>query len=176
MARRLNAQASGFASEFAALVEARRETDHDVAQAATAIVAEVRARGDAALVEFSRRFDGIDLAPDRLKVGAAEIASAESACAENVQQALRFAAGRIEAYHRRQIPADASFTDESGATLGWRWSALESVGIYVPGGTASYPSSVLMNAVPAKVAGVKRIVMVTPASRGSIAPLTLAAA
>ena len=176
MARRLNAQASGFDREFAALVEARRETDHDVAEAAAAIIAEVRARGDAALIEFSRRFDGVDLTPDQLRVSAAEIASAGTACAENVQQALRFAAARIEAYHRRQVPADASFTDECGATLGWRWSALESVGIYVPGGTASYPSSVLMNAIPAKVAGVKRIVMVTPAARGSIAPLTLAAA
>ena len=176
MARRLNAQASGFAEEFATLVDARREADYDVADAVAAIVADVRKRGDAALIDYSRRFDGVDLTPERLRVSAAEIASAESACAEDVQQALRFAVGRIESYHRRQVPADASFTDESGATLGWRWTALDSVGLYVPGGTASYPSSVLMNAIPARVAGVGRIVMVTPASRGSIPPLTLAAA
>ena len=176
MTRRLNVQASGFEQEFASLVEARREADQDVADTVAAIVAEVRRRGDAALIDYSRRFDGADITPDRLRVSAAEIASAEIQCAADVQQALRFAAARIEAYHRRQVPTDASFTDESGATLGWRWSPLESVGVYVPGGTASYPSSVLMNVIPAKVAGVKRIVMVTPASRGSIPPLTLAAA
>ena len=174
--RRLNAQASSFDQEFAALVNARREADHDVADAVAAIVAQVRKRGDAAVIDYSRRFDGVELTPECLRVSAAEIAAAESSCAEDVQQALRFAAARIDAYHRRQVPADASFTDESGVTLGWRWSALDSVGLYVPGGTASYPSSVLMNAIPAGVAGVGRIVMVTPASRGSIPPLTLVAA
>ena len=176
MTRRLNVQASGFEQEFASLVEARREADQDVADTVAAIVADVRRRGDAALIDYSRRFDGADIAPDSFRVSAAELASAEIHCAADAQQALRFAAARIEAYHRRQLPADASFTDESGATLGWRWGPLESVGVYVPGGTASYPSSVLMNVIPAKVAGVKRIVMVTPASRGSIPPLTLAAA
>ena len=176
MARRLNAQASGFDQEFAALVDARGEADHEVAQAAAAIIAEVRRGGDAALIDYSRRFDGVDLTPESLRVSAAEIASAGNACAGDVQQALRLAAARIEAYHRRQVPADALFTDETGAMLGWRWSPVASAGIYVPGGTASYPSSVLMNAIPARVAGVGRIVMVTPASRGSIPPLTLAAA
>jgi len=174
--RRLNARASGFEGEFATLVESRREEEHDVAQAVATIIADVRARGDAALIEYSRRFDGVELSPGTLTVSESEITAAEQQCADDVRKALHFAAQRIEVYHRRQMPADASFTDETGTTLGWRWGALDAVGIYVPGGTASYPSSVLMNAVPARVAGVGRIAMVTPASRGAIHPLTLAAA
>src|SRR5438270_10114808 len=165
MVRRLNARASGFEGEFATLVESRREEEHDVAQAVATIIADVRARGDAALIEYSRRFDGVELSPGTLTVSESEITAAEQQCADDVRKALHFAAQRIEAYHRRQVPADASFTDETGTTLGWRWGALDAVGIYVPGGTASYPSSVLMNAVPARVAGVRRIAMVTPASR-----------
>ncbi len=176
MARRLNALTSGFEQEFAALVEARREPEHDVANAVAAIVADVRARGDAALIDYARRFDGAELDAASLRVSDAEIASAGSNCAKELQQALSFAAARIESWHRRQLPADVSFTDETGARLGWRWTALDSAGLYVPGGTASYPSSVLMNAIPAKVAGVRRIVMVTPASGGTIHPLTLVAA
>src|SRR2546423_1084878 len=174
--RRLNARASGFEQEFGVLVESRREADDDVSQAVAAIIADVRGRGDAALIEYSRRWDGVELSPATLQVGESEIAAAEQQAAAEVTRALHFAAQRIEAYHRRQMPADASFTDETGTTLGWRWGALDAVGIYVPGGTASYPSSVLMNAVPARVAGVRRIAMVTPASRGAIHPLTLAAA
>ncbi len=176
MARQLNAQTFGFEQEFTALIEARREPEHEVANAVAAIIADVRARGDAALVDYARRFDGAELAPDSLRVSDADVAAAANGCAEEVRQALSFAAARIEAYHRRQLPADASFTDETGARLGWRWTALDSAGLYVPGGTASYPSSVLMNAIPAKVAGVRRLVMVTPASRGAIHPLTLVAA
>ena len=176
MARRLNALASGFDQEFTGFVEARREAEPDVAQTVAAIVADVRQRGDAALLDLSRRFDGASLTPESLRVSDDEIASAEAACAADVRDALRFAARRIETYHRRQIPQNASFTDEAGVALGWRWTAVDSAGIYVPGGTASYPSSVLMNAIPAKVAGVGRIAMVTPASSGKIAPLTLTAA
>lgn len=176
MARRLNAQAAGFEQDFAELVESRREAEQDVSAAVAAIIADVRARGDDALIELSARFDGVTLTPETLRVSPDEIAAAEAACDAALRDALGFAAARIEAYHRRQLPSDASFTDESGARLGWRWSALDSAGIYVPGGTASYPSSVLMNAIPAKVAGVQRIAMVTPASGGTIPALTLAAA
>ena len=176
MARRLNARAAEFARDFTELVETRREAEPDVAQAVAAIISDVRKRGDAALVELSRRFDGASLTPETLRVADDEIASAEAACSADLREALWFAAHRIEAYHRRQIPPNASFTDETGAALGWRWTPLDSAGIYVPGGTASYPSSVLMNAIPAKVAGVARVAMVTPASSGRIAPLTLAAA
>jgi histidinol dehydrogenase len=176
MPRRLDARADDFETGFAALVEARRETDEDVSHAVQAIIADVRARGDAALIDLSRRFDRVELTQATLRVSASEIAAAEAACAPDVKDALHMAAARIEAYHRRQLPSDESFTDEIGATLGWRWRALSSVGLYVPGGTASYPSSVLMNAVPARVAGVDRVVMVTPASGGAINPLTLVAA
>ena len=176
MPRRLGARADDFETGFAALVEARRETDEDVSHAVQAIIADVRARGDAALIDLSRRFDRVELTQATLRVSASEIAAAEAACAPDVKDALHMAAARIEAYHRRQLPSDESFTDEIGATLGWRWRALSSVGLYVPGGTASYPSSVLMNAVPARVAGVDRVVMVTPASGGAINPLTLVAA
>ncbi len=176
MARRLNARASGFERDFAALVEQKREAERDVSDAVSAIVAEVRSRGDAALIGFSKRFDGASLSPETLRVSEAEIDTAFAQCPGEPAEALQFAARRIEAYHRRQIPADASFTDEAGAILGWRWNALDSTGIYVPGGTAVYPSSVLMNAIPARVAGVGRIAMVTPASGGQIQPLVLAAA
>ncbi|HEV2561071.1 MAG TPA: histidinol dehydrogenase [Rhizomicrobium sp.] len=174
MARRLDARAPDFAAEFASL--AKRETEADVAASVRAIIADVRARGDAALIELSARFDKVNLTADTLRIGADEIANAERECSKAALDALDVAAKRIEVYHRRQLPKDDSFTDDTGATLGWRWTSLDSVGLYVPGGTASYPSSVLMNAVPARVAGVARIVMVTPASGGRINPLTLAAA
>ena len=176
MARRLDAAAPEFAQSFDALLNAKREVEEDVAAAVRGIVADVRARGDAALIELTARFDRVALTPQSLRVHEDEIAAAERACAPEALKALDVAAWRIEAYHRRQLPEDARYTDETGATLGWRWTALDSVGLYVPGGTASYPSSVLMNAVPARVAGVSRIVMVTPASGGAINPLTLAAA
>ncbi|MGY9107357.1 MAG: histidinol dehydrogenase, partial [Alphaproteobacteria bacterium] len=170
MVVRLDAREKGFAEKFSALVEGDRESEEDVSRIVREIIADVRVRGDAALCEYGKRFDKVDLTPETLRVPAAEIEAAVNSAA------LSLAANRIEAYHQRQIPQDQRFHDETGAQLGWRWRAVESVGLYVPGGTASYPSSVLMNAVPARVAGVKRIVMVTPATGGSINPLTLVAA
>jgi len=158
--RCLDACARDFDAEFTRLISGKRETAEDVAEAVRAIIAEVRARGDAALIDFALRFDKAELTA--LRLNEAEIAAAEMGCDPRALAALDVAAARIEAYHRRQVPEDARYTD--------------SVGLYVPGGTASYPSSVLMNAVPARVAGVGRIVMVTPASGGQINPLTLAAA
>jgi histidinol dehydrogenase len=176
MARRLDASAPDFEAAFDRLIHSKRESDADVAVAARAIIADVRARGDAALIELSQKFDHVTLTAATLKLSQAEIAAAEAQCSKDALAALDIAAKRIEVYHRRQLPKDESFTDDTGATLGWRWTALDSVGLYVPGGTASYPSSVLMNAIPARVAGVARIAMVTPASGGAINPLVLAAA
>ena len=176
MARRLNARDADFEAQFAALLSAKRESQGDVAAQARAIVEDVRARGDAALLAYTERFDGVAVAADGLKVGTEEIAAAMEKCSARALAALDLAASRIESYHRRQLPRDISYADDAGATLGWRWTSLDSVGLYVPGGTASYPSSVLMNAVPARVAGVGRIAMVTPAGGGAINPLTLAAA
>jgi histidinol dehydrogenase len=176
MTRWLDARAADFASGFDALLSLRREADEDVAASVRAIIAEVRARGNAALIEFGERFDKVRLTPAMLRLSDPEIAAAAQACGRQALAALDVAARRIEDYHRRQIPSDVSYVDELGARLGWRWTAIDSVGLYVPGGTASYPSSVLMNAIPAVVAGVKRIVMVTPASGGAINPLTIEAA
>jgi histidinol dehydrogenase len=176
MARRLDASAPDFEAAFDKLIHSKRESDEDVAAGARAIIADVRARGDTALIELSQKFDHVTLTAATLKLTQAEIDAAEAQCSKEALAALDVAAKRIEAYHRRQLPKDESFTDDTGATLGWRWTALDSVGLYVPGGTASYPSSVLMNAIPARVAGVARIAMVTPASGGAINPLVLAAA
>jgi histidinol dehydrogenase len=174
MAARLDSSAPDFERAFQALLSAKREADSDVADAVRGIIAEVRARGDAALLDLTERFD--KTRPSALRLTQAEIDAAESQCSKEALAALDIAAGRIETYHRRQLPKDDSFTDDTGATLGWRWTALDSVGLYVPGGTAAYPSSVLMNAVPARVAGVARVAMVTPATGGAINPLVLAAA
>jgi histidinol dehydrogenase len=176
MPRRLDARAKDFESAFAALIEHRSDAEEDVSRSVKAIIADVRADGDAALIALSRRFDHVDLSIETLRVSPDEIAAADRGCAQDVKDALSLAASRIETYHRRQLPKDESFTDETGAMLGWRWGPLSSVGLYVPGGTASYPSSVLMNAVPARVAGVERVAMVSPASGGAINPLTLVAA
>ncbi len=165
-----------FEARFAALLATKREASEDVDRAVAEIIDEVRARGEAALVDLTRRFDGADLAVLGLAVSREEIAAARAACPAKALDALAFAAQRIRAFHERQKPTDRRWRDEQGVELGWRWSAIESVGLYVPGGTASYPSSVLMNAIPAKVAGVKRLAMVVPAPRGEIAPLVLAAA
>jgi histidinol dehydrogenase len=140
------------------------------------IIAEVVARGDQALIELSQKFDRIDLQAVGLRVSAQEIAAAAAACDRAALDALELARARIEAYHRRQVPRDERFTDALGVELGYRWTAIAAVGLYVPGGTAAYPSSVLMNAVPAKVAGVERLVMVVPAPDGRLNPLVLAAA
>ena len=176
MAKRLDASAPDFAERFAKLVDAKRDDDEDVSRAVREIIAHVRAEGDAALIELAARFDRASLTLATLRVSAEEIDAAVRGTETKLRDALAFAAARIEAYHRRQLPEDASFTDATGATLGWCWRPLSSVGLYVPGGTASYPSSVLMNAVPARVAGVERVVMVTPPTDGAVNPLTLVAA
>jgi histidinol dehydrogenase len=176
MARRLNAADKAFAVDFQRLLFAKRAEEDDVAQVVRGIIADVRSRGDAALVELSNKFDNAGVSQDTLKLSAAEIDAGVAEVSKEQLAAIETAATRIESYHKRQIPEDASFTDETGALLGWRWTSLDSVGLYVPGGTASYPSSVLMNAIPAKVAGVARIVMVTPATGGNINSLVLAAA
>ena len=140
------------------------------------IIADVRARGDAALAEYSLRFDRVDLGRLGLQVSAAEIEAAVAACDRTALEALKLAHARVMDFHRRQKPADVRFTDPLGVELGWRWRPIDAVGLYVPGGAASYPSSVLMNAVPAKVAGCRRIAMVVPTPDGRINPLVLAAA
>jgi histidinol dehydrogenase len=176
MVRRLNAADPSFAADFEALLFAKREIEEDVAQAVRGLITDVRQRGDAALVELTNKFDHAGVTVETLKVSPAEIDAALSKVTKEQTDAIEIAAGRIEAYHRRQLPQDDNFRDDTGAMLGWRWTAVDSAGLYVPGGTASYPSSVLMNAIPAKVAGVSRIVMVTPASGGHLNPLVLAAA
>ena len=176
MARRLDTKDKNFAADFEALLFAKREVEEDVAAQAKGIIADVRARGDAALVELSNKFDRAGLSEAALKISAAEIDAAVAKVPAAQKNAIETAAMRIEAYHKRQLPAGEDFTDATGARLGWRWTAVDSAGLYVPGGTASYPSSVLMNTIPARVAGVGRIVMVTPASGGKINPLVLAAA
>jgi histidinol dehydrogenase len=176
MARRLNSRDASFAQDFENLLFAKREVEEDVAAGARAIIADVRKRGDAALVELTNKFDRANVTVETLALSADEIGASVSQVTAERLGAIETAATRIEAYHRRQLPADERFTDEAGAELGWRWTSVDSVGLYVPGGTAVYPSSVLMNAIPAKVAGVKRIVMVTPATGGTINTLVLAAA
>jgi histidinol dehydrogenase len=176
MPYRLDSRAPDFASSFRAFLAGKREAMADVEASVRAIIADIIARGDAALIEASRTYDRADLAAIGLKVARDEIEMAYAACDRKALDALVFARDRIEAFHARQLPRDESFVDALGVELGWRWSAIESVGLYVPGGTAAYPSSVLMNAIPAKVAGVPRLVMVVPAPQGEIAPLVLAAA
>jgi histidinol dehydrogenase len=173
---RLDARDTGFEREFTALLAMKREVSEDVDQVAAAIIADVRARGDAALIDYTERFDKLSLTPQTLRVTQSEIEAAVAACTREQLAALETARSRIEAYHQRQKPADSWSRDHLGVESGWRWSAVEAVGLYVPGGTASYPSSVLMNAVPAKVAGVERLVMVAPTPRGEGNPLVLAAA
>ena len=173
---RLDARARDFAERFRAFLATKREQASDVEAAARAIIADVAAHGDAALIELTRKHDRVVLDANSLKVTAEEMEAATVACDTRALDALRLARDRIEAYHRRQLPRDERFTDALGVELGHRWTAIEAVGLYVPGGTAAYPSSVLMNAVPAKVAGVPRIVMVVPAPEGRLVPLVLAAA
>jgi histidinol dehydrogenase len=173
---RLDARAPDFAGRFRAFLDTKREAASDVEAAVRAILTDVAGRGDLALIELTRKFDRHDLDAAGLKVTADEIEIAYGACDRRALDALALARDRIEAYHRRQLPRDERFTDGLGVELGHRWTAIEAVGLYVPGGTAAYPSSVLMNAVPAKVAGVPRIVMVVPAPEGRLNPLVLAAA
>ena len=176
MALRLDAGSADFEARFRALLGLKRETAADVNGQVADIVADVRRRGDSALLDHTRRFDRLDLEPASLRISAAEIDAAAEAADAATLSALALAAERIERYHLRQKPEDARWTDESGVELGWRWTPVESAGLYVPGGTAAYPSSVLMNAIPARVAGVERLVMAVPAPGGTLNPLVLAAA
>jgi histidinol dehydrogenase len=173
---RLDITSADFDQRFQEFLAAKREVSADVERATRAIVDDVVARGDAALIEATRKFDRLDLDASRLRVTAAEIDAAVEACDAETIAALKFARDRIETFHVRQMPKDERFTDALGVELGWRWSAVDAVGLYVPGGTAAYPSSVLMNAVPARVAGVARVVMVVPSPDGKLNPLVLAAA
>jgi histidinol dehydrogenase len=173
---RLDSASTDFASQFKAFLAMKREVAADIEAATRAIVDDVAARGDVALLEATAKFDRLSLTADGLRVTAAEIEAAVKACDPATIDALEFARDRIEFFHRRQLPKDDRFTDALGVELGWRWSAVEAVGLYVPGGTAAYPSSVLMNAIPAKVAGVERVVMVVPSPDGKLNPLVLAAA
>lgn len=166
-----------FEPRFADFVEARREQEADVGDVVRDILRDVRARGDAALLEYTTRFDRLTLTPETVRVPAADLAAAEAQVPAPVMEALRLAAGRIEAFHARQMPLPVSrLTDEVGVELGSRWTPVDAVGLYVPGGRAAYPSSLLMNAIPARVAGVPRIAMTVPAPDGHIEPLVLAAA
>ncbi|MSO81631.1 MAG: histidinol dehydrogenase [Alphaproteobacteria bacterium] len=177
MPRRLDVRDTVFATAFAELVDDRREATVDVSAAVTAILADVRTRSDAALLDYTARFDRVNVdTVAALRVLPDEIAAARAACAPEAVRALEFAHGRIADFHARQRPADYAGTDAAGVRLGWRWRPVDAAGLYVPGGTASYPSSVLMNAVPAKVAGVPRVAMVVPAPDGVLAPLVLVAA
>ena len=176
MPTRLDSQKAGFAREFEAFLATKREVSADVEQTVREIVADIRARGDRALFDLTRKFDRLDLEKAGLRVSPEEIEAAWAACDPKTLEALKLACSRIEAFHARQMPKDDRFTDAIGVELGHRWTAIEAVGLYVPGGTAAYPSSVLMNAVPARVAGVPRIVMVVPSPDGVLNPLVLAAA
>ena len=177
MALRLESREAGFAAAFDALVATRRVVDEDVDTVVAGIIARVRADGDAALLEFTERFDRL-LVDDAaaLRVAPDEIAAARTACGNQALAALELAADRIEAYHLHQVPEPVDYVDGNGIRLGARWRPVASAGLYVPGGTAAYPSSVLMNAVPARVAGVQRLVMAVPAPDGEVNPLVLAAA
>ncbi len=176
MAIRISTRQPDFEARFQGLLSVKREAAADVDAAVAEIVAGVRAGGDKALIDYSARFDRVDLAALGLAVTDEELDAATDAIDAGTREALLFARDRIETYHARQRPSDERFIDDLGVELGHRWTAIQSVGLYVPGGTASYPSSVLMNAIPARVAGVERLVMVVPAPAGVINPLVLAAA
>lgn len=179
MAKRLNDADPGFAAAFDSMLAEKREVSADVDAVVSEIIASVRSAGDAALIDFSRRFDHIDLAAAGLEINSAEVDAAVDRVKSEMPdalEALAYANDRLVAHHERQRPESSIYEDAAGVVLGDRWTAVDSAGLYVPGGLASYPSSVLMNAVPAKVAGVRRIVMVVPAPYGEINPLVLAAA
>ena len=174
--RLLNAATASFDDDFRALLAAREEGTANVDSVVAAIIEDVRRRGDVALIDYTQRFDRIALTPDKLRITKAEIDAAVEQVPKKTMAALRLAAKRIEAYHRRQVPPGFSYKDAQGLRLGARWTPVDAAGLYVPGGTAAYPSSVLMNAVPARVAGVRRLVMTVPAPDGKLNPLVLAAA
>ncbi|MCU0801332.1 MAG: histidinol dehydrogenase [Rhodobacteraceae bacterium] len=172
----LDANDTGFAAAFDALLGMKREESEDVDRDVAAIIADVRARGDAAVIDLTAKFDRLDLTPASLAFSPAEIAAACMAVPAETRAALDLSAARIRAYHERQRPMDESWQDDTGATLGWRWTAVSAAGLYVPGGTASYPSSVLMNAIPAQVAGVERLIICAPTPGGAVNPAVIYAA
>ncbi len=176
MVRRLSTTDPDFDAAFAALLGAKREESTDVDDAVAAIIARVRAEGDAGLCALTAQYDRMEIAPERLRFTAGEIAGHARSVGDEDRAALTLAADRIRAYHARQMPQDEQWTDAAGAHLGWRWGPVSAAGIYVPGGTASYPSSVLMNAIPAQVAGVARIAMVVPTPDGAVNPAVMLAA
>lgn len=165
-----------FERDFSAFLDSKRENAADVNAVVSEILENVRRRGDKAVLDYTNKFDRLDLTEQTMRISGEEIERAVAACDKETLDALYLAAERIEAFHEKQLPESHFFNDETGALLGWRWTPVMAAGLYVPGGTAAYPSSVLMNAIPAKVAGVKRIVMVVPAPDGKINPLVLAAA
>ena len=165
-----------FEARFTALLGAKREDSPDVDDIVASIIKDVRARGDAAVIELTERFDRITLTPETLAISPDEVASEIAKVSDAEREALQLAADRIRAYHERQKPKDEHWTDEAGAELGWRWTPVSAAGLYVPGGLASYPSSVLMNAIPAAVAGVERLVITVPSPDGELNPLVLLAA
>jgi histidinol dehydrogenase len=176
MARQLNTTTADFDAQFADLMSLKREVSEDVNAVVADLLKDVQVRGDAALSELTEKFDRFALTPDTIRISQTEIDAAEAACPAEQLQALKTAADRIRAYHEKQLPEDMRYEDAQGVTLGWRWTALDAVGLYVPGGIATYPSSVLMNAIPARVAGVERLVITVPTPDGVINPLVLAAA
>ena len=176
MVRRFQASSAGFNGEFAQFLQQARGTGEDVANTVTGILKDVQARGGEAVAEYTAKFDGLQIDPSTLQSDNVNLHALAAECPADLRDAIDFAHDRIAAYHAAQRPADHSFTDAAGIELGWRWTALDSVGVYVPGGRASYPSSVLMNTVPAKIAGVERIVMVAPAPKGELSPAVAYAA
>ncbi|MEE2921065.1 MAG: histidinol dehydrogenase [Pseudomonadota bacterium] len=176
MVRRFQASSAGFNGEFAQFLQQARGTGEDVANTVTGILKDVQARGGEAVAEYTAKFDGLQIDPSTLQSDNVNLHALAAECPPDLRDAIDFAHDRIAAYHAAQRPADHSFTDAAGIELGWRWPALDSVGVYVPGGRASYPSSVLMNTVPAKIAGVERIVMVAPAPKGELSPAVAYAA
>lgn len=172
----LDTSDADFETAFAELLNAKREDSPDVDAAVAAIIADVRTRGDAAVLELTAKFDRLDLTADKMAISEAEVDAAIATVSSQERAALELAAERIRSYHARQLPVDAQWEDATGAILGWRWSPVSAAGLYVPGGLASYPSSVLMNAIPAQVAGVKRLAITVPAPEGVLNPLVLLAA
>lgn len=176
MVHRIDVAAADFEQRFTTLLASKREEAVDVDAAVRAIIADVRDEGDAALIRHTERLDRLSLTPETIAISADEIAAAAAETPADQRAAIDLAATRIEAFHQREKPVDQLWTDEAGMTLGWRWSAVDAAGLYAPGGLASYPSSVLMNAIPARVAGVPRIALCVPAPKGVLNPLVLYAA
>jgi histidinol dehydrogenase len=173
---KLDQRDKGFEAAFTAILGTKREVSEDVDKTVREIIANVRKDGDKALIGYTKQFDRLELTPETLRVTPDEITAAYDTASKVTIEALKFARDRIESHHQRQMPKDDRYTDAIGVELGSRWTAIDSVGLYVPGGTASYPSSVLMNAVPAKVAGCARVVMAVPSPDGNLNPLVLVAA